>query len=201
MLCGMTSIHRPLGPKTLEHAKSNLRALFSYVGTTERFEEFLALLNVELAWPTLAYEPARAAPDRLRTTDLAAGERRFVEEANALDAELHEYAGELLALSLERAGHELEDELDVLRRAQCILRDPGMFGSSPDPTLRSLPVQARVELAIKQWQLLQAETAIKTLEKRALKLARAERRIKELKRKLVSRTVKDRLRKITTRIG
>jgi hypothetical protein len=201
MLCGMISIHEPLAPDALELAKGNLRDLFSYVGTTERFEEFLALLNVELRWPTLAYEAARVAPGRLRKGDLAAAQRRPVEEANVLDRELHEYAGELLALSLKQAGPELDAELDVLRRAQSRLREAGTRSFRPDRERGSLPVQARAELAVKEWQLLQAESEINALEKRARKLARAERRISELKRELRKRTVKSRLSSIKARIG
>ena len=147
MLCGLVSPWDELPPNALERAKQNLVERFAYVGTAERFNEFLSLLNVELGWPTVAYKAARTHSGRPRAEDLSAEELRQVEEANLLDRQLHAYAGELLAEALERAGPELERELEVLERALSCLRDGG------PAALRSLPLETRVELALKEREL------------------------------------------------
>ena len=45
MLCGLASVEQPLPDDALDLAKRELRARFSYVGTTERFEQLVALLQ------------------------------------------------------------------------------------------------------------------------------------------------------------
>jgi hypothetical protein len=102
MLCGIASPYDPLPPDALERATRNLRERFAYVGTTERFDELLALLTLELGWPTVAYEPARPNPNRLRREDLSPETLRRVEEWTALDRELHAFATRLLEEALER---------------------------------------------------------------------------------------------------
>src|SRR5262249_14814536 len=149
MLCGLVSPYDPLPADAVEQAKRNLRDGFAYVGTTERFEEFLALLNVELGWPTVAYKRSNANPKRPKKDDLPPDVRRLVEERNALDSELYAYAAELQAEALGRRGPELADELDVIRRAEAWRRDH----DDSTPASRALPVEARVALALKEAEL------------------------------------------------
>ena len=73
MICGLVSPYDPLPAGALEQAKQNLRERFAYVGTTERFDEFLALLNLELGWPTVAYRRSNVNPAGCGATDLPAG--------------------------------------------------------------------------------------------------------------------------------
>jgi hypothetical protein len=91
MLCGIVSPYDELPGDALERAKANL-GRFAFVGTTERFDELLTLMNRELGWPATAYRAARTntrpAPDEEA--------RRLAAEHNALDAELHAYASTLL---------------------------------------------------------------------------------------------------------
>src|SRR6185437_8193885 len=54
MLCGLVSPYDDLPANALGRAKANLRERFAYVGTTERFDHLLAILNIELGWPTTA---------------------------------------------------------------------------------------------------------------------------------------------------
>jgi hypothetical protein len=165
MLCGLVSPWDELPPAALEQAKRNL-AGFAYVGTTERFEEFISLLNVELGWPTVAYKFARVGSRRVRAEDLSAGDLRVVEKANLLDRQLHAYAGELLAKALERAGPEVGRELDVLEQALSRAR-----GGAAAP-LRSLPLETRVELALKERELARARADVR-------KHARCEARLRK----------------------
>ena len=167
MLCGLVSPYDPLPPQALEQAKRNLRERFAFVGTTERFEEFLAWLNHELGWPTVAYRRSNKNPSRPRQDDLPSDVLRVVEERNALDRELHAYAEELLAAKLASAGPELDLELEVLRLA--VERRKGR-GRALD---RSWPVDARVALALREAELAEAQLKIKRLKGRLRWRARA----------------------------
>jgi hypothetical protein len=176
MLCGLVSPYDPLPPSALEQAEHNLRKRFAFVGTTERLEEFLALLNLELGWPAVAGERSNANPGRLRKEDLAPEVLRVVEERNALDRQLHASAAELLAEALARRGPELELELDVLRGAGKLreARERGRGGDSLE-VVRSLPVEAQIELAVKEAELAEAQFQVATLKNR-LKWQRRKRR-------------------------
>jgi hypothetical protein len=192
MLCGIVSPYDPLPEDALERAARNLEAEFAYVGTTERFDELLAFLNLEHGWPTVAYQRARANPDR-PTPDAAPVELVAVaEERNALDRELHAHAGRLLTRAVERVGPELELELAVIKRANDA-------AGSPSAELRTLPLEARIELARRERELARAYSEQRAL---AAKLAGLRQRIEELKGKLAGRRPEPlaaRLRKLTSR--
>jgi hypothetical protein len=154
MLCGLTTPSDPLPADALERAKRNLSERFRYVGTTERFAEFLALLNLEFGWPTVAYKEARATPGRRPAQDRPASELRAVEHANALDRELVTYGAGLLERALEAAGPEVEAEAEVLRRALPLERRARKGEDVAGPAaVRSLPVEAQVLLAVKEADL------------------------------------------------
>lgn len=91
MLCGIRSPYDALPDDALDRAKANLDRC-AFVGTTERFDEYLTLLNAELGWPPTAYRAARA-----NTREAPSEEARVIAAAhNRLDAELHAYADTLL---------------------------------------------------------------------------------------------------------
>jgi Galactose-3-O-sulfotransferase len=162
MLCGLVSPYDPLPGGALEQAKRNLRDRFAFVGTTERFEEYLALLNLALGWPTVAYKRSNANPSRPRKEDLPADVLRLVEERNALDRELHAYAGDLLAGALDQAGPDLEREVEVIRRS-----DAQRHGAAgPEIDVRSLPLEARVALALQEGELAEAQLRVRRLNQR-----------------------------------
>jgi hypothetical protein len=160
MLCGLVSPYDPLPPDALEQAKLNLSERFAYVGTTERFDEFLALLNLELGWPTVAYNSYRVHRTRPRRESLVAGDVQVLEERNALDLELYAHAIGLLEQALGRRRSEVDEEMEVLRRALERWNEEG--DSSPARPL--LPLEARVELAVKEAELARAEARVKKLE-------------------------------------
>ena len=171
MLCGLVSPYGALPTDALEQAKRNLRERFAYVGTTERFEEFLALVNLELGWPTVAFERTRANPDRPSAAEAPAELVRLAERRNGFDRELHAYAGELLAQALDRAGPELGLEVEIIRAAAA--RDD----ARPPAAVRSLPVEARVELAIKERELARMYAELRhQLRKRELILGKRRER-------------------------
>jgi hypothetical protein len=170
MLCDLESAFDPLPPDALEQAKRNLAERFAFVGTTERFDELVALLTLDLGWPTLPYRRARVASARRHAGETARA-LRLVAERNALDAGLHAFAGELLDAAVGRAGPELQAELEVLREA---LRRLQRGDRGRDP--RTLPPEARVEVALR-------EAALERATWKAAKKLRAQRaRIEALER-------------------
>jgi hypothetical protein len=144
MLCGLVSPYDELPADALARATTNLHDRFAYVGTTERFDELLAVLNLALGWPTTAYERAREntrrpreAPDDL--LPLAA-------ERNRLDTELHAYAQELLA---DRVDAAVAEEAEVIREATA--RWNGAEPVRSDARVeRALEEAARVRAAYEQ---------------------------------------------------
>jgi hypothetical protein len=170
MLCGLASPYDALPPDALETAKRNLRERFAFVGTTERFIESLALLNVQMGWPAVAQGRRRVHLIRPRKEDVAASDLRLIEERNGLDRELHTQATELLAEALDRASPEVDVEIEVLRRVE--QRRPGAGTSRPVTIDGSWPVEARVALAFKEKELASAELEIKRLRKQLKQEAR-----------------------------
>ena len=188
LLCGLVSPSDPLPADALEQAERTLAQRFLRVGTTERFDAFLALLNVELGWPTVPYRRTQVNPDNRRRETLAAEELRLVEDANALDRQLYGFARQLLEDAVAAAGDEVEIELEVLRRAQPLERR-GRKGEAPDSgTIRALPVDARVALALKESELGRTRERLSrklhAVERLKRKLGRREQRIAELKDRL-----------------
>ena len=161
MLCGLLSPYDPLPEDALAQAKQNLDERFVYVGTTERFTEFLALLNLELGWPTVAYRPSNANPKRPKRADLEPETLRLVEDRNRLDLELHAHAARILDRALSRHGAGLADEAEVLRVAEQRRRAKEVH----DP--RSLPLEARIELALKEGELACARLQAKRAKSKA----------------------------------
>jgi hypothetical protein len=179
MLCGVPAVEHPLPPDALDRAKRELRERFSYVGTTERFEELVALLNLDLGWPTVAVERARVNAARPRGHDVPVEEIRLAEEANALDRELYLEAGRLHDERVARSDEELQNELEVLRLAR--LRRAG----EPGVPIRVLPVEARVELAVQESDLLDARAELRDAARRYAKRTEQWRELKRAAKRKV----------------
>jgi hypothetical protein len=166
MLCGLESPYEDLPGDALDHAKAILRERFAYVGTTERFDEFLALLNIDLGWPAMAMKRSRRYEGRTRREDLSADDLRLIEERNLLDRDLHAYAGDLLGATLDAAAPELASEVEVIREATRRF-------AAEQPVLpaevRALPVEARVALALGETALARSEVQARKLAKKVKK--------------------------------
>jgi hypothetical protein len=173
MLCGLVSPYDELPADALERAKRNLAERFAYVGTTERFDELLAVLDLAFGWPTTPYRRARENADRPGLDDVPPDALRVAAERNALDRELWEHAGALLDQQITASGPAFTGELEVLRLA--LERWAGTDGPQA-PSERGLPTEARVQLALKEAELADAE-----LEKRrlAVELKGARRGLRE----------------------
>jgi hypothetical protein len=187
MLCGLVSPYDPLPPDALEQAKRNLAERFAFVGTTERFDELVAVVNLELGWPTLPYRRTRVNQRNKKHRNPSAEALRLVEERHTLDAELHRYAGELLDQAVRRGGPALELELEVLRES---LRRQAPTTAE---AIRRLPVEARVELALKEAQLERAAT------KEAKNMRARRHELRELEQRLAASSLKGRLRGLLRR--
>ena len=179
MLCGIPSVEHPLPADALDRAKHELRERFSSVGTADRFEELVALLNLDLGWPTVVVGRARVNAARPRGGDVPAEEIRLAEEANALDRELYAEAGRLHDEAVTRAGAELETELEVLRLAR--LRRDG----EPGVPFRTLPVDARVELTVQESDLLDARVELRDAARRYAKRTEQWRELKRAAKRKV----------------
>jgi len=163
MLCGLASAEEPLPGDALERASRTLAETFTHVGTTERLDELVALLDLDLGWPAAVPEPARVNASRPRGADVPAEAVRTVEHANELDRELYAEAARLQDAAVERAGAELAAELEVLQRAR--RRRDG----EPGVPVRTLPVEARVELAVGESRLLDAGAELRDAARRYAK--------------------------------
>jgi hypothetical protein len=173
MLCGILSPYSELPADALERAKQNLRERFAFVGTTERFDELLALLNLTLGWPTIAYKRSRVRPGRDTRRELSPGTLALIEERAALDRELHDYATELLADAVDRCGAELAAELVVVREAA---RRWSERPKAPEPAeMRSLAYEARVALALKEAELARTAKQVRRLKRSSNPLERTQR--------------------------
>jgi hypothetical protein len=147
MLCGLVSPYDDLPADALERAKTNLRERFAYVGTTERFDQLLAVLNLDLGWPTTAHEPARE--NQNRPAQVSDELRALAAERSPRDLELHAFAGELLS---ERVDAAVEEEAAVIAEATARWNE-ARAGSEP---VRSPSPDARVERALAEARLVRA---------------------------------------------
>jgi hypothetical protein len=181
ILCGIVSPYDPLPPDALARAKDNVRDRFSYVGVLERFDEFVALLTLELGWPTLVFRRGRENPDRIVSGQLAPEAARAVEEHNALDLELYDYASRCFAEAVRGAREEVAFETAVLSRGRELLA----AGDTPDAYRRGEPearhLAARAALAVRETELEEARKRVAGLQRASSKL---ERRAAKLERSL-----------------
>jgi hypothetical protein len=150
MLCGLLSPYEQLPEDALERAQANLSERFAYVGTTERFDQLLAVLNLALRWPTTAHEPARENPHR--PAEVPDDLRALAAERNRLDRDLHAFAGGLLDQAVAAAGPAVEEEAAVIAQATARWNE-AREASQP---LGSLPPDARVERALEEAKLVRA---------------------------------------------
>jgi hypothetical protein len=147
MLCGLVSPYDDLPDDALGRAEANLRDRFAYVGTTERFDQLLAVLNIELGWPTTAHEPARKSPRR--PADIPEELQALAAGRNTLDRELHAFAGRLLD---ERVDAEVEEEAAVIAEATALWNEAR---AAAEPVLSPAP-DARVERALEEARRVRA---------------------------------------------
>ncbi|MGZ8630030.1 MAG: hypothetical protein ACXWZF_03565 [Actinomycetota bacterium] len=101
-------------PEMLDRAKRNIEERFSFVGLTERFDESLVLLRRAFGWKPPYYVAANVTPSG-RKEKVPESTRALIEEMNALDRQLYDWAGERFAEAIE-ASPGFDEELHRFRR-------------------------------------------------------------------------------------
>jgi hypothetical protein len=86
----------------LAQAKDHLRSRFAFVGVTERFDEFAAVLARAFGWTPRVAPHKRVGELRPERASISPAELRAVEEHDALDLELYAVASELQEQALAR---------------------------------------------------------------------------------------------------
>ncbi|MCK4761354.1 MAG: sulfotransferase family 2 domain-containing protein [Candidatus Aminicenantes bacterium] len=86
----------------LEQAKKNLET-FAAVGISEEFEAYLDLINKKFGWEIPAYDRRNVAGNRPEKESLDRETLSVLEQYNALDIELYDYARRMFRRQLEAA--------------------------------------------------------------------------------------------------
>ena len=101
--------------ETLEMAKANLLKYFLVVGLKERFDESLILMRRELGWRIPFYEKRNVARERPREENISQRELDLIRRHTLLDAELHQFSGQILEEQISQSDHWFDKELAVFR--------------------------------------------------------------------------------------
>ena len=94
-LCGWKFDEHPR-QESLDRARENLSRWFRVVGTLERFEETMEVLQKACGWPDVPRFRANVGTGRLHREEVAPDLLARIEELNWLDRELHALANSLL---------------------------------------------------------------------------------------------------------
>jgi hypothetical protein len=81
----------PVSRDDLSIAKQNLKKHFLAVGTTEKFDDFLLMLQQRLGWQDIAYHKKHVTYNRPRIEDIPGDVLKLIKERNELDLELYEF--------------------------------------------------------------------------------------------------------------
>ena len=187
-LSGMQAEFGACSREMLERAKANLAEHFSIVGVTERFDESLILMKRAFGWGRVLYHSRKVATDRPKRDSLSPAELALIQERNALDVELHEYAGCLLEGLLRRQGPDFEIEVQAFKQVNheyqqgggsgidrgtgpVVVRTPG---AEPSDALRAALARAYAEALRGRHHAEQRRSREIKLETRIEKLASGE---------------------------
>ena len=163
MLVCRRSPFEPLPGDALDQAKEHLARAFAFVGVTERFDEFSALLTVAFGWRSRVPRRPRVGKIRPKRSGLARAAIEAIEAHNDLDLELYALACDLQARAVKAHAEEVALEVDVVGRAGELRKKKQSSPPGSDP--RSLLIENRAKA------LLQDERA----ERQMRKLARERR--------------------------
>ncbi len=81
----------PVSMDDLRIAKQNLGEHFLAVGTTEKFDDFLQILQKRFGWQDISYHKQNVTNNRLRIEDIPKSILKLIAERNELDLELYEF--------------------------------------------------------------------------------------------------------------
>ena len=107
----------PLPADALDVAKRNLKEHFVVVGVTERFDEALLLLKKRMHWQkSISYARRNIAPKKSSVAGISDGTIERIRAGTRIDAELVQYAEELLSQAVSGEGESFRQELAKLKR-------------------------------------------------------------------------------------
>jgi len=109
------------GRAMLESATANLESRFSVVGTTERFEEMLAMLHLEFGWARLGFIRVNVSPGYQRKEEIDRSTISLISELNAVDRELHAWGNRSMDRRIA-ADPAIKDATRRVRRANVVYR-------------------------------------------------------------------------------
>jgi hypothetical protein len=95
----------------------NLKRFYAVVGTLERFDETVLILNRLMGWPSLPYTRRNVGTLRSSQSQHPPELVRFIREKNSVDYQLLEYANHWLDRAIASYGPEFSRDLAALRRA------------------------------------------------------------------------------------
>jgi hypothetical protein len=110
----------------LHLAQKNLKKYFIAVGITEKFDTSLELFSQKLGWKISDYQSINITQDRPQTSQFPQHIIRAIEEKNAWDMELYEFADRLLV-------EEFFQQKQSRQKTQAVELEPHNFSLSPNP--------------------------------------------------------------------
>jgi hypothetical protein len=105
----------------LERAKATIARHFTLVGTSERFDESLVLLDRLFGWRNLYYVRTNVSPVKLKREEQPAGTIRAIEELNRYDLELYAFADARMSAQID-AFDCFAHDLDQFHRGNRLYR-------------------------------------------------------------------------------
>lgn len=122
----------------LDTAKSNIEQHFAVAGLTERFDESLVLMAIELGWNWTPYYLNRnVTKDKPVARQIDPVALQAIEQANPLDFELYEWASRRFQTQLARRQPEVDTRIAQLNRANTLYRPWGSLADSLKRSLKS----------------------------------------------------------------
>ena len=122
----------------LDTAQRNIENHFAVAGLTERFDESLVLMAIELGWNWTPYYLNRnVTKDKPVAKQIDPIVLKAIEQANPLDFELYEWASRRFQIQLARRQPEVDARIAQLNRANILYRPWGSLAETVKRNLKS----------------------------------------------------------------
>lgn len=122
----------------LDTAQRNIEQHFAVAGLTERFDESLVLMAIELGWKWTPYYLNRnVTQDKPVAKQIDPVALKAIEQANPLDFELYEWASRRFQSQVVRRQPEIDARVAQLHRANRLYRPWGSLAESLKRNLKS----------------------------------------------------------------
>lgn len=122
----------------LDTAQRNIENHFAVAGLTERFDESLVLMAIELGWNWTPYYLNRnVTQDKPVAKQIDPVALKAIEQASPLDFELYEWASRRFQTQLARRQPEVDARIAQLNRANTLYRPWGSLADSLKRNIKS----------------------------------------------------------------